>query len=124
MGAIWLAMVTAIARKKGAELSAATATKLVAAAVAGVSAYSLGSKILTWSLVLIIHALPFAVIPAALAMNVALNALFTYKLGKTCIERFSNPNLTSREVIAIGARIVMVPTFSEIGEIKRMLSRA
>ena len=122
MSAIWLAMVTTIARRQGVEVSATTATKLVAAAVAGVSAYSMGSKVLTWSLILIMHALPFAVIPGAVAMNVALNALFTYKLGTTCIKRFSTPNLTVSEVIAIGRQIVMLPSLGEIREIKQMFA--
>jgi len=122
MSAIWLAMVTTIAKNQGAELSPQTAAKLVAAAVASVSAYSMGSKVLTWALILILHMLPFAVVPAAVALNAALNALFTYKLGKTCIKRFSSPKLTPQEIISIGAKIVMVPTLSEVSEIRRMLT--
>jgi len=124
MGAIWLTMVTTIAKREGAEISAATAAKLVASAVASVSAYSMGSKVLTWALLLIAHALPFVVIPAGVALNVALNALFTYKLGKSCIRRFSDPKFNPRDAIAIGAHMVMTPTLSEIGDLKRILTGA
>lgn len=41
MTAIWGAMVTTIAKRQGAELSPATAAKLVASALAGVSALQL-----------------------------------------------------------------------------------
>jgi hypothetical protein len=124
MSAIWLAMVVAVAKKQGANVSVQTAAKLVAAAVASVSAYSMGSKILTWALILILHVLPVAVVPAAVGLNVALNALFTYKLGKTCVKRFATPNLTPQEIIAIGAKIVMIPTLHEVNEIKKMLTGA
>lgn len=75
-------MVTTIAKWQGAELSPATAAKLVASAVAGVSAYTIGSKILTWAGLLVGSAAPFATWPAAMAFNAALNAVFTYKLGR------------------------------------------
>lgn len=70
------------------------------------------------------HALPFAVIPAAVALNVALNALFTYKLGNACIRRFSDPKLSPRDVIAIGGHLVVAPTLSGIGDLKRILTGA
>lgn len=124
MSVIWLTMVTTIAKRQGAQISTATASKLVAAAIASVSAYSVGSKILTWALLLIVHALPFAVIPAAMALNVALNALFTYKLGTSCIRRFSDPKFNARDAITIGAHMVMVPTLSEISDLKSMLAGA
>jgi hypothetical protein len=122
MGAVWTAMVGAIARKHDLELSAATAGKLVAAAVAGVSGYRLGSKILTWSLLVILHALPFVAIPAACGMNIALNVLFTYKLGKLCATRFADPDLTRAEIFAIARCIVMIPTLHELRDLRVMVS--
>jgi hypothetical protein len=122
MSVIWIAMVTAIAQRKGIPISTVTATKIVGSALAGVAAYSTGSRILTWGLVLILHVMPLAVVPAAVGLNVALNALFTYKLGTTCIRRLSDPELSAREILDIGRQIVMVPTLTEIGEIKRMFT--
>jgi hypothetical protein len=122
MSVIWIAMVTAIAQRRGISISRTTATKLVGTALAGVAAYSAGSKILTWGLLLILHVMPIAIVPAAVGLNVALNALFTYKLGTTCIRRLSDPELSTREIVDIGRQIAMVPTLTEIGEIKRMLT--
>jgi hypothetical protein len=122
MSVIWIAMVTAIAQRRGVCISRVTATKIVGTALAGVAAYSTGSRILTWGLVLILHVMPIAIVPAAVGLNVALNALFTYKLGTTCIRRLSDPELSAREIVDIGRQIVIVPTLTEIGEIKRMFT--
>jgi uncharacterized protein (DUF697 family) len=122
MMTIWTAMVITIAKRQGAELSPATATKLVASAVAGISAYKLGSKILTWTIMLIGSAVPFVTVPAGMAFNVALNALFTYKLGRECTQRFADPTFTKADVLSIGRQLVLMPTLSEIGEIRRLLA--
>jgi hypothetical protein len=122
MGVIWTTMVTTIAKRQDVPLSPTVATKLVGTALAGVAAYSTGSKVLTWGLVLVLHVVPVAAVPAAVGLNVALNALFTYKLGTTCIRRLSDPRLSTREIIDIGRQIAMVPTLTEVGEIKRMLA--
>jgi hypothetical protein len=99
--AIWLAMVTTIAKRSGAELSAPTAAKLVASAIADVTAYSSGSKILYWGMVGVFHAVPFAAVPAAMAMNSALNAALTRRLGRRCIARFSDPRFRACDVLGI-----------------------
>ncbi len=121
MAAIWLTMVTTIARRCGARLSPATAAKFVTVALSSVAAYSLGSKILTWAAVAMLIAVPGVAIPAAAAMNAALNAAFTYRLGQECVRRFSDTSFTSADVIEFGRRLVMIPSWSELGIIKRLL---
>ena len=60
---------------------------------------------LTWALLLIAHALPFVVIPAGVALNVALNALFTYKLGKSCIRLMPTASMHSSGLFNLITRI-------------------
>jgi uncharacterized protein (DUF697 family) len=124
MAAIWLTMVTAIAKDCNAKISPATAGKMVTAAVSSVAAYTLGSKILTWAAMPVLIAFPVAGIPAAVALNSVLNAVFTYRLGKECVSRFSNPAFTSRDLIDIGRHLAALPNFTEISDIKRILSGA
>jgi uncharacterized protein (DUF697 family) len=121
MTTIWVAMVTTIAKREGAELNQATAGKLVTSAVAGVSAYTLGSKILTWAVPLVLPAVAFAAVPAAVALNAALNAVFTYKLGRECERRFADPTFTKADVLSIGRHLGLVPSLFEIADIKRMI---
>jgi uncharacterized protein (DUF697 family) len=122
MGAIWLTMVTSIAKRSGAEISPATAGKFVTSALSSVAAYSLGSKILTWAALPVLAAFPVAGIPAAIGMNAALNALFTFRLGKECVKRFSDPRFTSSDVITLGRLLVSIPSTSEIRDLKRLIS--
>jgi hypothetical protein len=82
----------------------------------------MGSKILTWVAMPILIAFPVAGIPAAVALNSVLNAFFTYRLGKQCIVRFSDPAFTSRDLIEIGRHLAALPDFAEITDIKRILS--
>lgn len=121
MTAIWSAMVVTIAKRQGAELSPPTAAKLVASALASVSAYTIGSKILTWAVLLVGSAAPFATWPAAMAFNAALNAVFTYKLGRKCAQRFADPTFSRADVLSIGASLVPVLSWSEISDIKSMI---
>jgi uncharacterized protein (DUF697 family) len=122
MGAIWLTMTTTIAKRCGASISPATAGKLVAAALSSVAAYSIGSKILSWGVIIVFSVIPAAGIPAAAVMNAGLNALFTCRLGRECIRRFSDPNFTSADVIELGRLMVLPPGWTEIRDIKRMLT--
>ena len=119
---IWLTMVTTIAKRQGANISAATASKLVAAAIASVSAYGTASRIMTWALLLILHLLPSVAIPAAVALNVALNALFTHRLGNACSRHFSDPNFSLRDIMKIRQDLRMAPRLSEIGDLTRILA--
>jgi len=122
MGAIWLTMTTTIAKRCGASVSPATAGKLVTAALSSVAAYSVGSKILSWGVMIVFSVIPAAGIPAAAAMNAGLNALFTCRLGRECIRRFSDPNFTSADVIELGRAMISPPNWSEIRDIRRMLT--
>jgi hypothetical protein len=122
MSAIWITMVTAVAKRCGATVSPATAGKMVTSAVSSVAAYSLGSKILSWAAMPLLVSFPVAGIPAVVAMNSALNALFTYRLGRECIRRFSRPGFTGTDVLDIGRHLIAVPSMTEIGEIKRLLA--
>jgi hypothetical protein len=108
--------------RSGAEISPATAGKFVTSALSSVAAYSLGSKILTWAALPVLAAFPVAGIPAAIGMNAALNALFTYRLGKECVRRFSDPRFTSSDVITLGRLLVSIPNTSEIRDLKRLIS--
>lgn len=122
MTAIWLTMVTTVAKRCGANLSSATAGKFVTSALSSVAAYSLGSKILTWAAMPVLLSFPVAGIPAAVAMNSVLNGLFTYRLGRECVTRFSDPRFTARDVVDFGRHLIAFPTFAEVAEIKRVLS--
>ena len=122
MGAIWIRMVTSIAVRSSAPTSPATVAKLVASALTACVAYTTGSKILGWSLLVVLHAVPFAALPAAVALNGAVNALLTYRLGTECVRRFANPRVDAHDVIAIGRAIVLVPSFGELGAVRRMLA--
>src|SRR5215212_4952285 len=70
IGVIWSTMVGAIAKGSAQEVSGAVVGKVVAAALGGVAGYSLGSKVLSWTL---IAALPGAGVPTAMVANAALN---------------------------------------------------
>jgi uncharacterized protein (DUF697 family) len=121
MAAIWLTMVITIAKRCGARLTTATAGKFVTAALSSVTAYSLGSKILTWAALAVLIAVPGVALPAAVAMNAALNAAFTYRLGRECVRRFSEPKFSSVDVIDFGRQLVAVPSWAEVADMKRLL---
>jgi hypothetical protein len=122
MSAIWLTMVTTVAKRCGATVSSATAGKLVTSALSSVAAYTLGSKILTWAAMPLLASFPVAGIPAVVAMNSALNALFTHRLGRECIRRFSRPEFSGRDIADLGRHLVALPSLTEIADIKRLLT--
>ena len=122
MSAIWITMVTTVAKRCEARLTPATAAKFVTAALSSVAAYSVGSKLLGWAVMGILITVPGIAVPAAMTMNSALNALFTYRLGKECVQRFSRPDFNAADAIEFGRRLVMIPGATEIGEIKRLLA--
>jgi hypothetical protein len=121
MAAIWATMVTTVARRCGAAVSPATITKLVTSALSSVAAYTLGSKILTWAALPLVAAFPIAGIPAVAALNASLNALFTYRLGKECARRFSEPTFSARDVLDIGRHLLGLPTIAELAELRDVL---
>jgi len=84
--------------------------------------HSVGSKLLGWAVMGILITVPGIAVPAAMTMNSALNALFTYRLGKECVQRFSRPDFNAADAIEFGRRLVMIPGATEIGEIKRLLA--
>jgi uncharacterized protein (DUF697 family) len=121
MTAIWLTMVTTIAKRCGNGLSSAAAGKTVAAALSSVAAFSLGAKVVNWAVMGILIAVPGVAVPAAVAMNSGLNIMFTYRLGKECLHRFSEPNVTDADLVDFGRSLVRMPSRAEIADIKRML---
>ncbi|MFC7531524.1 hypothetical protein [Actinoplanes sp. GCM10030250] len=124
MAAIWTSMVTVVARRSGATVSPATITKLVTSALASVAAYTLGSKILTWLALPLIAAFPVAGVPAVVALNSTLNALFTYRLGRDCAQRFSRPGFTARDALDVGRHLVGLPTVTELADLRDVLRGA
>jgi hypothetical protein len=125
MATIWTAMITSIANKSGHEVSANMVAKLVAAAGAGVSAYLVGSKILTWLAIPLILTFPIAGIPAVAGINGFLNGLFTYRLGLTVSEQMSRPGFTKDDflalTIAVVPSLIHMPSIGEIEEVRSML---
>jgi uncharacterized protein (DUF697 family) len=119
IAAIWSTMVLTIAKQSGASVSPATAAKLATSAVSSVAAYTLGSKILSW---MVIFAIPGGGIPAAMAANAGLNALFTFRLGRESMRRFSNPQFTSVDVMQCAKHLIAIPTWAEIREVKQILA--
>lgn len=123
IGAIRLTMVTTVAERCGAQLSAATAGKLVATWVSSNLWYSGGCRIFNLLLLRTLAVIPVAGIPAAAGLNVAVNAWITYRVGKRCIERFSESRFTDQEVLDLGDDIVTIPAFSEPGDLKDLLTK-
>lgn len=122
---IWTTMIGSIASKSGHDVSTNMIAKLVAAAVAGVSAYLLGSKILTWVAVPLILTFPTVGIPAVVGINGFLNGLFTYRLGLTVSQQMSKPGFTKDDFLALTIAVVPglihTPSVSEIEEVRSML---
>jgi hypothetical protein len=122
MATLWTHMVTTIARRSHARPSPATVTKLVAAAVSACAAYSTGSKLLTWGVGLVLPGGLLLAAPAAVTLNSAINAYFTYRLGTECVRRFAGPGLEARDVLAFGRAVVLAPSLAELAEIRRMIA--
>src|SRR6478752_6106979 len=124
MAAIWTTMITAIAIKSEREISPSTVTKVVAASISAVSAYRLGSKILTWAALPLVAAAPVAGVPAVVALNVLLNGLFTLKLGVTIAKQLSRPGITTLDIALIVKELVQLPSLDEIKLVKDMIKAA
>jgi hypothetical protein len=121
MYTIWFAMVTTVARRCGARLSPATVGKVVGAALGGAAAYTAGSKVLTWGVIAVLHTIPGAALPAAMAMNSAINALLTRRLGRACTERFADPGFSGRDALAITRNLFALPSTAEVLGLRRLL---
>ncbi|HKS44200.1 MAG TPA: hypothetical protein VJT49_03630 [Amycolatopsis sp.] len=121
LGAIWLTMVTTIAKRCGTSLSSAASGKTVAAALSSVAVFSLGAKVLNWAMMGILIVIPGVAIPAAAAMNAGLNVIFTCRLGRECIERFSDPDFANADLVHFGRRLIAKPSRSELADIRRVL---
>ena len=121
MATVWVTMVTTVARRCGADISRATVIKLVTSALSSVAAYTLGSKILTWAALPLLAAFPVAGIPAVVALNSTLNALFTYRLGRECVRRFGRPGFTARDMLDVGRHLLGLPTVAELAELGEVL---
>lgn len=128
VGATWTGMVIAIAAKSGHELNAAAAAKVVAATLGAVSGYALGSKILTWAAMPLILTFPVAGVPAVVAVNAALNGLFTLKLGVATINQFTRPDFNAVDraqlAVAIVGQFHPIPSMDEIRLAKEMIAAA
>lgn len=126
VGTIWTTMIVAIANKSGHEFNGTTVAKLVTSAVSAVSAYVIGSKILTWAATPLILAFPIAGVPAVTALNAALNGLFTLRLGMVCSRHFSRSEFTDQDALLLAAKIgthlLGWPTHEEIQTVKEFLS--
>jgi hypothetical protein len=127
VGATWTVMIGAIAEKSDREISPETVAKLVAAAVSAVSGYVLGSKILTWLAAPLIMAFPVAGVPAAVAVNAALNGLFTLRLGLACVSNFSRPDFNALDlanfIVSLAGLMAKWPSSEEIAFVQKMLGR-
>jgi hypothetical protein len=128
VGATWTGMVIAIAAKSGHDLNAAAAAKVVAATLSAVSGYALGSKILTWAATPLVLTFPVAGIPSVVAVNAALNGLFTLKLGVATINQFSRPNFNVMDgaqlAVAIVGQLHPIPSMDEVRLVKKMIASA
>lgn len=122
MTLIWGTMVTTLAHSFGAELSPVIVAKYVAAGLSGVAAYTLGSKVLTWAAAPLLVAVPFAGVPAAVALNSGLNGLFTLRLGRRTHQSFQSPQFTSADLMGIARHLIGIPLPSEISDLYRMLA--
>lgn len=126
VGATWTVMIGSIADKSGQHVSPTSVAKVAAASVSAVSAYMLGSKILTWAATPLILAFPVAGVPAAVAVNAMLNGLFTLRLGIAAASKFSRPDFNALDILEVAASIASVlvkllPSTKEIQLVKEML---
>lgn len=123
---IWTTMVGALAAQSGHTISPHLIGKLVSAAVSGVSAYMLGSKILTWVATPLILAFPVAGIPAAALVNSLLNGLFTYRLGLGVASEMSRATFTDDDFIQLSYRVARklthLPSWEEIEAVRELIS--
>jgi hypothetical protein len=122
LAAIWQTMITAIAKQSRVPLSSETTEEIVAAALSSIAPYTLGSKVIGWTMTSILSALSGTVIPAATAVNTALDIVFTYRLGKECVRRFAEPGFARSAKIDFGRRLVTPPTVGEIGAMGTLLA--
>lgn len=125
IGVVWTTMLGAIANKSDHAVDGAAIAKIAAAGVRAASGYALGSKVLSWSVMLLV---PVGGIPAAMAANAALNGLFTLKLGATTAKQFDRPNFNGLDAVKLAGSIVHaihpIPTGEELALLKSMLARA
>jgi uncharacterized protein (DUF697 family) len=128
VGATWTGMVIAIAKKSGHEINTAAAGKIVAAAVGALGGYKLGSKLLTWAATPLLLTFPVAGVPAVVAANATLNALFTLKLGVATCKQFSRPGFGAKDTaelaVGIAGQLVPMPTRKEMGLVKELIRAA
>lgn len=124
----WTAMIIAIANESGHKMDRALAAKLVGSALGAVAGYKIGSKILTWAFAPLVVAFPVAGVPAVVALNAGLNALFTLRLGAACAKEFSRPDFTSDDVMLlahrVGSFLLGLPHKEEIALVRAFLARA
>ncbi len=122
----WTTMLTALAVRSGYSFSADVIAKLVVAAVSAVASYKIGCKILTLAATPLILACPVAGVPAALALNVGLNGLFTLRLGLACTSLFSRPGCTPQDALdfvkTIKGHMVRLPSMDELRLVRELLT--
>jgi hypothetical protein len=122
---IWTTMVLQIGEASGRGVTAATAAKVAGAAVAACSAYMLGTKVLTFAAMPLVAAFPLAGVPMVTGLNVILNGLFTFRLGRACAHNFERPDFSLDELLEtsvnITAMMISVPSGGELRAVKELL---
>ncbi len=94
--------------------------------MSAVASYKIGCKILTLAATPLILACPVAGVPAALALNVGLNGLFTLRLGLACTSLFSRPGCTPQDALdfvkTIKGHMVRLPSMDELRLVRELLT--
>jgi len=113
---IWANMLIKVAKTSGHDLDFKFASKMATAVAAGFGGYIAGSKLLTYSIMLI----PGIGLFGAMGINSILNYMFTYKLGKIAKGLFEKPGFDPGDATDLAKMVLLpllsIPTFSEIRE--------
>jgi uncharacterized protein (DUF697 family) len=122
MSSIWITMIVSISRKSNHEVDGVFAAKLAAGVLAGAGAYVVGSRVITNILPFL---LPVAGSFAAMGVNSALNAWYTYKLGQAISNLFDKGDFDSSDAMAavktISTLIIGLPTYGEMADVMALL---
>ena len=121
IAALWGRMFYKIGQWHQVTLTASECTKIGTACIAGVFAYKTGSRILT--LIVSIVTLGLAV-PAAIAGNVALNAIFTRQVGLAFHKMLDTDGINGKTAIEIGKILLhYFNPFPSFGEMKDIIKQ-
>jgi uncharacterized protein (DUF697 family) len=119
---VWTSMIVGIADKSGHKMSTETAMKLAGSIIASVVAYRLASSAIR----AVVRVLPGLGKPTSVAVSVALNTYFTYRLGRAMIKQFESPSFDMDSVLDLSTELaqmlVKTPSSEEFKDIRNLIA--